>query len=67
MPFYDTVIKEKEEENDRIWHAKLYEIQRKIAARKIQMHFRRYLIFIKTRDSKKSKKGQKKQSKNKNS
>lgn len=67
MPFYDTVIKEKEEENDRIWHAKLYEIQRKIAARKIQMHFRRYLLFIKTRDSKKNKKGQKKQSKNKSS
>jgi len=60
MPFYNNVLLEKEEENDRIWHAKLHEIQRKIAARKIQMHFRKYLIYIKTRDIKKNKKGQNK-------
>jgi hypothetical protein len=61
------VIREKEEENDRIWHEKLYQIQRKIAARKIQLNFRRYLNYIKTRDIKKNKKGQKKsQSKMKN-
>ncbi|CAH1731951.1 unnamed protein product [Aphis gossypii] len=58
MPFYNNVVIEKEEENDRIWHSKLHEIQRKIAARKIQMHFRRYLNYIKTRDIKKNKKGQ---------
>lgn len=58
MPFYNNVVIEKEEENDRIWNSKLHEIQRKIAARKIQMHFRRYLNYIKTRDIKKNKKGQ---------
>lgn len=67
MESYNAVVLEKEEESNRIWQAKLYEIQRKIAARKIQMHFRRYLNFIKTRDIKKNKKGQKKQSKNKSS
>ncbi|XP_025421957.1 putative leucine-rich repeat-containing protein DDB_G0290503 [Sipha flava] len=67
VPFYNDVIREKEEENDRIWHEKLYQIQRKIAARKIQLNFRRYLNYIKTRDIKKNKKGQKKsQSKMKN-
>ncbi|XP_022170359.1 uncharacterized protein LOC111033757 [Myzus persicae] len=65
MPFYNNVVLEKEEENDRIWHAKLHEIQRKIAARKIQMHFRRYLNYIKTRDIKKNKKGQHKKNQTK--
>lgn len=60
MPTYNEVILEKEIENDRIWHEKLYEIQRKIAARKIQIHFRRYLNYIKTRDNKRNKKGQSK-------
>jgi len=62
MPFYNEVIIEKENENNRFWHEKLYAIQRKIAARKIQMHFRRYLNYIKTRDVKKNKKGQHKNS-----
>jgi len=63
MPFYNQVVIENEEENNRIWHEKLYAIQRKIAARKIQMHFRRYLNYIKaTRDAKKNKKGQNKNS-----
>lgn len=60
IPFYQEVIIEKEAENERIWNEKLHAIQRKIAARKIQIHFRRYLNYIKTRDSKKSKKGSKK-------
>lgn len=68
MPLYNEVIREIEAENDRIWHAKLYEIQRKIAARKIQLNFRRYLNYIKTRDIKKNKKDKhkKNQSKAKN-
>ncbi|XP_025194254.1 uncharacterized protein LOC112593883 [Melanaphis sacchari] len=65
MPFYNNVVLEKEEENDRVWHSKLHEIQRKIAARKIQMHFRRYLNYIKTRDMKKNKKGQHKKTQSK--
>lgn len=65
MPFYNNVIIEIEIENDRIWNEKLYEIQRKIAARKIQICFRRYLNYIKTRDSKKNKKGQHKKSQTK--
>lgn len=66
MLFYNNVITEIEIENDRIWHEKLYAIQRKIAARKIQMRFRRYLNYIKTRDSKKTKKGQHKKFQTKN-
>lgn len=58
MPCYNNVIIEKKTEEDRIWQEKLYEIQRRIAVRKIQMHFRRYLNYIKTRDIKKNKKGQ---------
>lgn len=58
MPFYNDVIIEKEIENDKIWQEKLYEIQRKIAVRKIQIRFRRYLNYIKTRDNKRNKKGQ---------
>lgn len=58
MPYYNKVIIEKKMEEDRIWQEKLYVIQRKIAVRKIQMHFRRYLNYIKTRDIKKNKKGQ---------
>lgn len=57
MPFYNEVIAEKEEEENRIWNEKLYAIRRKIAARKIQIHFRRYLNYIKTRDAKKNKRG----------
>lgn len=64
-PLYDAVIAEKEVENERIWHEKLYAIQRQIAARKIQMHFRRYLNYIKTRDAKKAKKGQHKKAQSK--
>lgn len=60
LPFYEEVVAEKEKENERVWNEKLHAIQRKIAARKIQIHFRQYLNCIKTRDSKKNKKGSKK-------
>ncbi|VVC44133.1 Sterile alpha motif/pointed domain [Cinara cedri] len=58
MPFYSEVILEQEMENERIWNEKLHVIQRNIAARKIQIRFRSYLNYIKTRDAKKTKKGQ---------
>lgn len=58
MPFYSEVILEQEMENERIWNEKLHTIQRNIAARKIQIRFKSYLNYIRTRDVKKTKKGQ---------
>lgn len=60
LSFYEEVMAEKEKENERVWNEKLHAIQRKIAARKIQIRFKQYLNYLKTRDSKKNKKGSKK-------
>lgn len=60
MPSYKEVLAEKEAEYERIWNENLHTIQRKIAARKIQIRFRQYLNYIKTRETRKTKKASKK-------
>ncbi|XP_050529031.1 RING finger protein PFF0165c-like [Daktulosphaira vitifoliae] len=57
---FELVMKEKEKENERLWLEKLTEIQRKIAARKIQSSFRQYLNYIRTKAKKFKNKGQSK-------